>query len=573
MIDTDKFARIRPIVGDKLFDKRVLIIGNFNTAPLIEYLSCCGVNRFYILTTSYDQQYTDQHISANAKIDQLVHRLQIDITNHNIDISNIDQIILEQDISIIVGTGGADEYKLICRLATIVNRLAIFYRLIDQYSGIMAIIKTDNSPVLTGQLFSFNEQAIAVNTINIKFSKLHLSNIVANYVKAILLQGSDYARTDIEEILNSDHQILLIGHKSWPWAIIPFNDAYQIEALIDKSANNNVEITNTTMINKNCLIIGLGSLGSICAEILYQLGSNLILMDGETVDIANPIRQLYRYDQVGIAKAEALIDQLTGDREGIYQHDDLTNHYCWQANDSSVNSTIQQAINGYRAIISEDEQSIDQFKKIITTHKVDLAIVATGTNYDRLISKILRTANIPHVVVSCYARAHYFEAIVINGQKGPCFGCVRGHLYLGKAPALTAEQRMRYIGNDVELQGEPATRIETGRAAELAAHIAYSLINLDQSDWLARSLNSEETFFLGGNRAERINDKDNHNEWAYGIEIPGTVGIFGLNDITGRDNYLECWDCGRRLTVNIKYQETVLTNFDMSLIDTVPYEY
>jgi hypothetical protein len=97
---------------------------------------------------------------------------------------------------------------------------------------------------------------------------------------------------------------------------------------------------------------------------------------------------------------------------------------------------------------------------------------------------------------------------------------------------------------------EPATRVETGRAADLAAHIAYGLLNLDTNPWLARALAEEQTFFLGGNATEL---QPNGN-WAYTIKIPGEVKLFGLQDITGRGDYIECWDCGRKLPISIHYQ-------------------
>jgi hypothetical protein len=174
--------------------------------------------------------------------------------------------------------------------------------------------------------------------------------------------------------------------------------------------------------------------------------------------------------------------------------------------------------------------------------------VATGTEHDRAISNLLRDAKIPHVVVSCYARARFFEAIVVD-KTGPCFGCVRGHLYLGSQPSLTPEQRARYVSSEHDLAAEPATRIETARAADMAAHIAAGFLQLESAAWLRRALDEEQTFFLGGNTVEI----DRNGDYVYGIEWPGQVRLYGLQEITGRGSYVQCWDCNRQLPIAIQY--------------------
>ncbi|MBK7994945.1 MAG: hypothetical protein IPK14_16635 [Blastocatellia bacterium] len=114
-------------------------------------------------------------------------------------------------------------------------------------------------------------------------------------------------------------------------------------------------------------------------------------------------------------------------------------------------------------------------------------------------------------------------------------------------PSFTPEQCARYVSSEHDLMAEPATRVETSRASDLATHLAWGLLNLAETSWLERALATDMTFFLGGNTSEKQKE-----QWVYDIKIPGEVKIFGLTDITGRGNYIECWDCGRKLDVVVE---------------------
>jgi hypothetical protein len=139
---------------------------------------------------------------------------------------------------------------------------------------------------------------------------------------------------------------------------------------------------------------------------------------------------------------------------------------------------------------------------------------------------VLRRLHIPHVVGRCYPRARYFEALIVNGRRGPCFGCLRGHLYTGPAPPPTPEEALRYDGPPApgELQAEPATVVESGRAADVLARLAAALAQ----------------------------PRRQRPAWPYGVALPGQVVAFGLAQVLGVGSTQVCPDCGRRL--DVKYE-------------------
>lgn len=512
----DLFARIAPIVGDALLKKHITIVGDSLTTQLLEYLVSCGITNFDYFPTSQDSAFrqTIVELSSRLKLE-----IQFQINTKNVGAN----LCVFPSSSLIVGGGGYKEYEIINKLVKQSGKLGLFYSLLANDMGLIIFLFPDKTVEIPKNLFSLSPQ-------NSFFSQLHLINVVANYVKGLLLKGSIYERLDIENLINST-QLLLVGHPSWPWVIKPLQ-LKELTNLIKLSTSLKITNSHPELLGKTCLIVGLGSLGSVVAETFAKLGANLVLVDGEKVDFANPIRQIYRVDQVGKLKTDACIEQI---------------------NNKSKEFSKQKFFSYNLAISSEN---LFELEELLSKHKIDVAIIATGTGTDRIISQVLREQKIPQVIVSCYARARFFEAIVIDSEKSPCFGCVRGHLYLGSAPSLTPEQKMHYVSTEHDLTAEPATRIETGRAANLAAHIAYSLLNLETSKWLARALKEEQTFFLGGNTAE----EQSKDDWVYGIELPGEVKLFGLQDITGRGNYIECWDCGRKLPVKVFMETKLLFN-------------
>lgn len=524
---SELFARIKPIVGDALFERKVVIFGKSQMSLLMDYLVCCGVTNFELIESS-DQvlgRISDKaELPLVKALESISDRLELKINSQTWQPRNLENLV-SQNFDLIIASGNYETFQQVKDLVKQSGKTGIFYFIAPNGSGLVIFLLPNRPIELPKELFSDKQP-------DNPFTQLHLSNVVANYAKGLLLKGTKFARLDIESVVNN-HQMLLVGHTTWPWAIKAIT-SLELPALFGNLQN--IKHTIPNLRGKKYLVIGLGSLGSIIADSLLNLGASLTLVDGEKVESANPIRQLYRVSQIGMPKVNALAQRLNSLSQEIFSIDKD-----WPYK--------EQTIISCEMAISPD--NLEEFEKLIELYKPDVAVVATGTGNDRIISQSLFARQIPHVVVSCYARARFFEAIVVDGKGSPCFGCMRGHLYLGKTPSLTPEQKARYVSTDNDLAAEPATRIETGRAADLATHIAYGLMNLDDCPWLARALREEQTFFLGGNTAETQN-----GEWAYTIEQPSEVKLFGLSDITGRGDYIECWDCGRKLSVQVEMTNT-----------------
>jgi hypothetical protein len=123
--------------------------------------------------------------------------------------------------------------------------------------------------------------------------------------------------------------------------------------------------------------------------------------------------------------------------------------------------------------------------------------------------------------------------------------CFRGHLYRGPAeqPPISDEvaaflyqpaNHDRYV----DLVAEPASKIETLRAAHVLARCAADLLAATRSPWFSRVLSESTTCLLGGNVAG-----------AYGITHPGQVIRLGILDIMGMSDRVRCDVCHREMEV------------------------
>jgi hypothetical protein len=196
---------------------------------------------------------------------------------------------------------------------------------------------------------------------------------------------------------------------------------------------------------------------------------------------------------------------------------------------------------------------------VVRALRPSVVVLATGSQADYALARVLRRLNIPHVVGRCYPRARYCEALVVDGRRGPCFGCLRGHLYTGPAPPPTPEEALRYDRPPApgELQAEPATVVESGRAADVLARLAAGLAvpRRHRPPWLADLLAREQTCLIGGVTAPPVAGPYGP-EWPYGVALPGQVVAFGTAQVLGVGTTQVCADCGRRLMVRYEVRGT-----------------
>jgi hypothetical protein len=243
----------------------------------------------------------------------------------------------------------------------------------------------------------------------------------------------------------------------------------------------------------NLLIVGLGSLGSVAATYLAPHAAGMVVADPDRVDVYNPVRQAYPVAEIGQPKAQSLRRRLLA---------------------AGVKDVIALDV----ALTAEEE-----VEALLARYEITAALVATGTAADFALARALRATGIPHVVGRCYPRARYWEAIVVDGRRGPALSDLRGHIQPGPSAPPTPEQIAAYSDAGA-LEAEPATLIESGWPAAWLARLTAQLLAPPglRERWFLELLAAEQTCLIGGVGVEQTPDGP-----AYGVALPGEIHAWG----------------------------------------------
>lgn len=557
------YARIKKITGDKLFDKKIGIYNAPFVSKAVELLASCGVLNF-----TFDSPDLTDDFSANtwgicAGInfnDFLIYELM----NHNQfeDRWQFNKGVMTGDEQLILAGGSFAECQSACAEANRKNIPAVI--------GVMFANGTSAlSVVWPGQEFSLLAfQQSFVNADEPRyFDWIDLNNQMANIAKAILLEGTSWQRNDIMSLLKSGKNTILLSHPQWPWPSrwIDLSKESERQWLNDiVSSSENRAHNESNVQGKTVLIVGLGSLGSIAADHFRALGCNIIGIDGKDVSIHNPVRQIYSTGDIGKDKAFALARTLA--QADGYGGNSATEQYISDVGPNSKSFCVE-IVNangkfiGLKMDIPDSRSGAESFGRIIEKYSPNLVVLATAHPAEYRMAEICRQKDIPHIIGRCYNRARWFEITVVDGNKGPCFGCLQGHLYKGVPATLTEEQLTRYdmAGDEANVvQAEPATRIDTARCADIIARFGLQSLQLyaGRAPWFLRMLNEERTCLIGGNYAEFHSET---GEWSFGVSAPGGVALYGVINFIGSETEETkiCLYCGKTHEVLIKRREFV----------------
>lgn len=514
------YSRIRAIVGESLREKRVMLLAPGYCARVAELLAACGVTRWIIPANndlvSEDEPlaryYDKKHVGMPAR-----NALQVWLRLHHPE-DECWEWSNEGKPDLIAGE--IRQARDLARLAKRygVHALALGLPRDTACRGIIGCLPPgQNLPDYSDLPW---HQPADVQLCD----WLDLSEMAAMLAKAILLEGTPYARADLTRLLYPQGTLVALGSASWPWqlAYLPLSERGPLGQ--QGAARRLPKIGQ-----ERVLIVGCGSLGSQIARGLLAAGVNeLILIDGETVDMANPIRQFYHPSQAGMAKVAALSENLRRLAPSVKLH--------------SLNMLLEDTPAGRRS-----------WKRLLDRYQPALVILATGTSIEYVLAKTARRQDRKHLAVRCYARARYWEAVIVDGRRGPCLDCLRGHLYSGPAPRLTPEEESAYVrGGLHELSGEPATLVESGHAATGMLRLALAFLAGEPPSWFRRALMEQSTCFLGGTHAEQLSS----GVWAYHIRYPGQVLRLGTNQIAGIS--YRCPTCGRINQAALAYESPPL---------------
>ncbi len=318
---------------------------------------------------------------------------------------------------------------------------------------------------------------------------------------------------------------LLLGRVSWPSGVTclgsrlwPFTETAQpLPAPEPAPAPRS---------GRHLLVVGAGSVGSEGVRQLRCEVEAWTLVDDATVSVFNPQRQWFGTDEIGERKVEALARRLAPAR---------------------VRAVPSRLASG----------NLQLLEALLDEARPDAAVLATGTADDACVAALLDRRGIPHVVAYAYPGARFFEVTAV-AEGSPCLHCYRGHLYRGpECQAPMTDEVARFLYREpseaererafVNLVAEPATAIETGRIADVAALcVRELLVPPDRRRfWFRRVLDAGTNCLLGGNVVEQRGE----GETAYGLTYAGQVVRLGLEDIAGAEDYLSCPSCGRSLRV------------------------
>lgn len=514
------YSRIRAIVGESLREKRIMLLAPGYCARVVELLAACGVIR-WIVPLGSDPVHEDEPL-ARYYDKKLVRMPDVDALRMWLGMHHPEKECWEwtnggkPDLII----GEISQARELARLAKRygVYALALGLPRDTACRGIVCCLPPGLPPPDYSDLAWYEPAGVSL------CDWLDLCEMAAAMAKALLLEGTAYARPDLIRLLYPQGTLIALGSAAWSWqlAYLPLNERGPLGR--QETANQSPEVKQAPV-----LIAGCGSLGSQIARGLVAADVNeLILVDGETVDMANPIRQFYHPAQVGMAKVTALSENLRHLAPSVKLH--------------TVNKMLEDTSTGCHA-----------WARLLDRYKPALVILATGTPIDYALARIARQRDIKHLAVRCYARARYWEAIAVDGRRSPCLDCLRGHLYTGPVPRLTPEEEAAYVrGGLHELTGEPATLVESGHAATGMLRIVPAFLSDEPPSWFRRALTEESTCFLGGNHAEQLDS----GAWAYHIRYPGQVLRLGTNQIAGAS--YRCATCGRTNQGTLAYEEPPL---------------
>jgi len=512
----DYFSRIEPVLGPGLADKRLAWLNLTECEPVIELLVGCRLRRFIWLETEGEAQQLEQRLQQH---------------NHFEAGWEFKPFAPDAPPNLLLA-GGSPEIMLTgLKLAQLWKVPALLFSGLSELGGYkaVAIVCLPEANLEVEQ--SFLEQLPEAD------SRLEpeVIALVAAVAKALLLEGTPYNRYDYKHLFNTLGQtVLLMGHSEWPWQV-RFTQASKINYNSKLGSQNFIPgFQPLSSPPTHVAIFGCGGLGSLIAKELNLAGvARFSLLDSGKVQIFHPVRQFYHTSQLGHPKVYALTENLLG-QDYSFKHYParLGQPRFYYGSKTIVSYNLKLNDNWVAAVL----------ERLVTDIQPNLAVITTGTNLDYYLARALQRAKIPYLVARCYPRSRYFELIFSLPAKGtPCFDCLRGHLYTGPHPGLTEEEQARYEhGRAVTLEAEPATLVETSRAAAVAARLGLEMLSSVQAGWFRELIAEGQTCLIGANETQYT-----AQGWAYGLSLPGQVAAFGLNQLFSSEKVAVCPTCGR----------------------------
>ncbi len=239
----------------------------------------------------------------------------------------------------------------------------------------------------------------------------------------------------------------------------------------------------TILERKRVLIVGAGSVGAMLAMLLVRSGvRDLTVFDFDTVSPSNLCRTLYRHDDIGRPKVEAL-EELLGEVR------------------SEVKVDAQNV----------DLRDLDDDALVKRIGDADLVVAVTDHPPTQLRLGVLSYHRKPAVFSGIYARGTGGEVLFTIPNETPCYSCVMGSVRGGNGPD---RGRTEYGIETGQLASEPALGIDIAHVTTCAAKIALGLLLKDTGASVANVIDPKRSVLFVGNSVDWIWKSPLENLWA-----------------------------------------------------------
>ena len=363
---------------------------------------------------------------------------------------------------------------------------------------------------------------------------LEARSLSLSLAKWALLRGGPDARPDLEESLVERGRVLVMrGTPEWPWAVRTARPSPGIVSRLRGGAGA-YHPPLSMGAERRLLVFGLGTASLMCAE-AGLLFDQMVFVDCKDVSRFNPVRQIYGTSDVGQPKPETLVRILSRRLDPAGPWDTI------EDGPITFSRTADRALGAMHLRISEgSRKAAAALGELLDTFKPTMAVVGMGRSKDDnfTATAALRRRNILHVTPTAFPSVTHFKHIITDGDRGPCYDCLQGHLPLdgGAGPTLQPEAREMFYGGT-----QPATLAETYPSAHSLLRLVQDL-SLPQGArpvYLMRELAGERNCFVGSNRVEQ-----NDAGWLYGLDQPFSMVTYGVSDLVGEASQRRC-SCGR----------------------------
>lgn len=352
-----------------------------------------------------------------------------------------------------------------------------------------------------------------------------------------ILTRQRVARPDLENpLLENGQALLLRGQPDWPWAVRFLEPRPELcAALVSPLPRYRAPLP--LLRRRRVLVLGLGTGSLFCAE-AGAFFDELIFVDCKEVRPVNPVRQIYPTASIGRPKAEVIASLLAERLDPVARWEEVS-----LGPARALRSGARTLAFAELRLKESEPGSREAFGRLLDELRPALAVVAMGRSRDDnfIAAEELRRRRIRHVTPSAFPGVTHFKHILTDGDSGPCYDCLQGHLAVdsGPGPSLSNEEREMFYGGS-----QPATLAETLPSAHSLLRLVVDLgmPRGARPAYLLAELAAERTCLVGSNRAEQ----SPAGGWLYGLAQPFSMVSYGVQDVVA-SGLRETCSCGRRL--------------------------